>query len=222
MTANSEWIETLLRSPVEDPDAWQVDTYRCREREILYARPREPDRLLDDPAVLDASRSTDYMPYWAYIWPGASILADFILTGDRSFSGPVLEIGCGLGLSGLAALAAGMHVTFSDYSPAALALAAHNAQLNGYTAFRTRVIDWKAPPRAEYELILGADVLYEARCVDDVLRVMAAMLAHGGSAWLSDPGRSVADAFPVTATARGYAVRQIRSGSGRIFVANNG
>ena len=45
---------------------------------VRVVRPADPDRLLDDPGVLDWNRRDDYMPYWAYLWPGAHLLAEAV------------------------------------------------------------------------------------------------------------------------------------------------
>jgi predicted nicotinamide N-methyase len=213
------WIETTIGLPDEQPGDWVTVPYRIGRHEILLARPREPDRLLDDPAVQRASKSRDYMPYWAYVWPGATLLAKRILSETWTPGACAIEIGCGLGLAGLVALRAGLHVTFTDYSPAALALAAHNARLNGFDRFETRIVDWQSPPREPFDVILGADVLYERRCLPDVLGVLGAMLAPEGKALLADPDRAVADEFESLASQRGYDVRcesaETRTESGR-------
>ncbi len=206
MSRTIPWIESSITSPAERPEDWVTVPIRFGDREILLARPRDPDRLLDDPAVQRASRENAYMPYWAFLWPGARLLAEYILSQVWPPGTRAAEIGCGLGLAGLAALATGMHVTFTDYSPAALALATHNARLNRFDQFATRIVDWQDPPREPFDLLLGADDLYEPRCLGDVLRVLDAMLARAGVALLSDPDRAVADAFPEQARARGYAV----------------
>ncbi len=39
---------------------------------------RIPDRLLEEPGVLAWNRRDDYMPYWAYLWPGAFLLAEAV------------------------------------------------------------------------------------------------------------------------------------------------
>ena len=47
-----------------------------------------------------------------------------------------LEIGCGLGLAGLVALARGLRVQFSDYDRAPLDFVARSAAENGFDAGR--------------------------------------------------------------------------------------
>src|SRR3954453_17759227 len=92
-------------------------------RPVVLVRPADPDRLLDDPGVLAWNRRDDYMPYWAYLWPAAYLLAEAVAReewpevrgGDTM---EVLEIGCGLGLAGLVAMARGLRVQFSYYDRA--------------------------------------------------------------------------------------------------------
>ena len=205
MNATSLWIETCIGPPNESPEDWMIERYQFGSHMIRLVQPRYPDRLLDDPTVQRASGESDYMPYWAYVWPGALLLAEHVSHQTWPDGTRALEIGCGLGLACLAALAAGLRVTFSDYSPAALELAAHNACLNGLHHFETKFLDWQNPVRETYDVVLGADVLYESRCLGDVLRVLDRTLAPSGIALLSDPGRAVADPFPDLAKGRGFA-----------------
>ena len=226
MSEPNRWIEKSIGPPDDSPEDWIIEPYQFGSHRIRLAQPRLPDRLLDDPLVLQASAENDYMPYWAYVWPGALLLAEYVLKRTWPEGTRAIEIGCGLGLAGLAGLVAGLHVTFTDYSPAALALASHNARLNEFSHFETKFLDWQDPAGESYDVVLGADVLYESRCLPDVLRVLDRTLAPGAVALLSDPCRAVADPFPVLARARGFAVEcepvtaQSQAGkvlNGRIF-----
>src|SRR3954462_8617633 len=96
-----------------------MSTIRAGSTSIRLVRPAEPDRLLDDGDVHRLNREDDYMPYWAYLWPGAYLLADVV--ARRSWSGgSALEIGCGLGLTGLVGMARGLSLRFTDYDDAPL------------------------------------------------------------------------------------------------------
>lgn len=53
-----------------------VTRLEFRGRPISVVRPADPDRLLDDPLVRQWNQRDDYMPYWAYLWPGALFLAE--------------------------------------------------------------------------------------------------------------------------------------------------
>ena len=98
------------------------------ERTFIIARPSESDRLIDHPSVRSAFAADDYMPYWADLWPAARMLAKAILRETWVPGQSALEVGCGLGLPGIAALAMGLNVTFSDYDATALHFAADNAR----------------------------------------------------------------------------------------------
>jgi predicted nicotinamide N-methyase len=161
-------------------------------RTVRIVRPEEPDRLLDDPAVFDLNRRDDYMPYWAYLWPGAFLLGE---EGGRLAWPPglsALEIGCGLGLAGLSALMAGLEtVHFTDYDEAPLRFVTTSARENGIALnrFTTALLDWRKLPDERYPVILGADVLYERRLVPLVSNLIAHMLAPEGIALVGGPYR---------------------------------
>jgi predicted nicotinamide N-methyase len=78
----------------------------------------------------------------------------------------VLELGCGVGLPSVVALAGGAEVTATDHYAAALDFARYNARSNLGVEPETRLLDWHTP-RVEglgvFDLILAADVLYEQR-----------------------------------------------------------
>ena len=183
-------------------------------RPICVVRPGDPDRLLDDPLVRDWNRRDDYMPYWAYLWPGALLLAEVVAREPWPALGrarplQALEIGCGVGLAGLAALGRGLHVCFTDYDLAPLHFVKQSARENGFdpSTFTTRLLDWREVPDETYPLILGSDVLYERRMVPLVANLLARMLAPGGTGLISCPGRTSAESFPAALASHGLACR---------------
>jgi predicted nicotinamide N-methyase len=191
-----------------------VATYRFGDRSVRMVRPADPDRLLDDPGVVDWNRRDDYMPYWAYLWPAAYLLAEAVAhepwqDGRAEASLEALEIGCGLGLAGLVALACGLRVQFSDYDPAPLEFVERSAAENGFDRDRytTRLLDWRDLPAERFPIILGADVIYEARLVPLVADVLAAMLAPDGVGLIASPYRVAAQAFPAAVESRGLSCR---------------
>jgi hypothetical protein len=191
-----------------------VTTFRFGARDIRVVRPDDPDRMLDDPGVLAWNRRDDYMPYWAYLWPAAYLLAEAVacedwleVRGDETME--VLEIGCGLGLAGLVAMARGFRVQFSDYDRAPLEFVARSATENGFDEgrYRTRLLDWRDPPDEQFPVILGADVTYEARLVPLVAGVLAAMLAPDGLGLIASPYRVADRGFPAAVASLGLACR---------------
>lgn len=188
-------------------------------RTFRIDRPARSDKLLDEPSILEANVRDDYMPYWADIWPAARMMAKILLRQTvLPFSAgthEVLELGCGLGLAGIAALSRGYRVIFSDYDRTALRFAERNARLNGFTDFRTLPLDWRFPPDdLRVPLILAADLTYEMRNIEPLLRLIRRVLLPGGTCLLTDPDRTPAPFLRERLAAEGlsYTTEFIRAG----------
>lgn len=188
-------------------------------RTIDLLSPRDPDALLDDPEIEARYKADNYLPYWPIIWPAGILLAEKILQGDHSPPAPpadatgpaVIELGCGLGLAGIAAGLRGWSVTFTDYDPEAAEFARYNARLNGMDAHYIRALrmDWRMPLLERFPWVIASDVLYERRLHAPLLDAVENLLARGGQAWVSDPNRTSAEDFPVAAAARGFRVATV-------------
>ena len=142
---------------------------------------------------------------------------------NESGSAEALEIGCGLGLPGLVGVARGLRVQFTDYDQAPLEFVARSAAENGFdpARFSTRLLDWRNLPDERYSIILGADVIYEARLVPLVAGLLARLLSPGGVALLASPYRIAAKAFPAAVAALGLSCHTeaatARSEDGRLI-----
>jgi predicted nicotinamide N-methyase len=173
----------------------------------------DPDALLDALTQEEFDRNDGKMPYWATLWPSALALADVVLGDPRGLAGRrVLDLGCGLGLVGMAALARGAHVTFLDWEADAVALAVASAWTAGFGAITGVVADWRSPPSMDvFDRVLGADVLYEERNGPAVATFLAAHVAPTGEAWVVDPGRRHAERFPEDLRAAGMVLVERRA-----------
>ncbi len=188
------------------PCGWVVREYKIGDRVLKLTIPDQPDALLEDREVLEANERDDYMPYWAYLWPAAIHMSQSVMQANWPTGTRILELGCGVGLVGVAALACGHHVTMTDYDAKSVAVARHNALINHFDQFEAAQLDWRTPPAATYQVILGCDLLYEQRNLVPILDLLEKMLEPGGTCWLADGGRSVAHQFWYLARERGYAV----------------
>jgi predicted nicotinamide N-methyase len=72
------------------------------------------------------------VPFWATVWPAGQLLARVVQVEPAWVRGQtVLDLGCGSGMAGIAALYAGAtRVVAHDIDPVALAIAARNARAN--------------------------------------------------------------------------------------------
>ena len=196
------------------PGGWTERDVAVGPRTFRLLTPADPDEFLNHLVEpLDPSQPHLADPYWAKVWPAAGFLAAVVLQKSLSPApSPVpraplcLELGCGSGLVGLAALAAGWQVTFSDYVPQAVELARENAARNGLAGARGLVFDWRTPPGEQFPFIVAADVTYDRTNIEPLLTTLAAMLAPEGEAWLGDAGRGPVADFVAAAAARGWSV----------------
>lgn len=195
----------LPRTPSEAVGPTVQETVLIEGRTFRIIRPGEPDRLLDHPAVLEAFRQDEYMPYWSDLWPAARMLAKAVLRHDWPDGLGALELGCGLGLPGIAALSQGLHVVFSDYDATALEFADRNVRLNGLINFELLHMDWRRPPERQFPLILASDLLYEARNVEPVVSLLKKMLSPDGECWLTDQDRTPAPLLRQALADNGFA-----------------
>lgn len=162
---------------------------------IRVVRPADPDRLLDAPEIVARNRRDDYMPYWAYLWPGAFLLAEAVAREPWAPGLSALEIGCGLGLAGLVGVGRGLRVRFTDYDEDTLRFVARSAEANGFdpSSYSIGRLDWRDLPAERYPVILGADVLYERRLVPLVGNLIARLLEPDGVALVAGPYRVASD-----------------------------
>lgn len=171
---------------------------------FLIERPVESDSLLSHDAIKAAFERDEYLPYWADLWPASRMLAKAILREPWKAGTEALEIGCGLGLPGIAALSVGLRVTFSDYDSTALAFAADNARLNDLYDFKLLRMDWRRPPEGlQFPVVLASDLVYEIRNVEPIVALIKRLLAPGGLCLLTDQDRVPSYAMREMLTAQG-------------------
>ena len=175
-------------------------------RTFVVLRPANAEALIDE----DAFTQDEFLPYWAEVWPSGIALARYVsgldVAGKR-----VLELGCGLALPSLAAAAAGADVLATDWSADALELVRRNADAN-HVRLRTALVRWDAAIAVEpdqFDLVLAADLLYEARNVEPLLALLPSLIRPRGVVVIADPGRQQALHALAEARARGWEIETV-------------
>jgi len=156
--------------------------------------PAVADALIDEEEFDQDER----LPYWAELWPSSVALARHVLREEHLAGKRVVELGCGVGLPSVTALARGAGITATDHYEAALDFARYNALVNLGRELRTRILDWHTPRTqglGYFDLVLVADVLYEQRNVAALMALILTLLTPGGEILLADPGRKNAPVF---------------------------
>jgi predicted nicotinamide N-methyase len=154
----------------------------------------------------------DHLPYWALLWPSGMALAEALLAHPEIVAGRrALELGCGLGVSATAALRVGATLVAADCFADALLFCRYNALRNAGRMPDTLLVDWRTESgraacvaRGPFEVVLAADVLYEAEDEAPLFDLIPRLLAPGGVFALAEPGRRVSLAFVESARGRGW------------------
>ncbi|HET6250688.1 MAG TPA: 50S ribosomal protein L11 methyltransferase [Tepidisphaeraceae bacterium] len=186
-----------------------------------FTRIADPDRVLDQVAAeadlrdrLHGSAAPGdelHLPYWAELWESARGIGAYLADGgmevyrDVGDTRPiVLDLGCGMGLSGTIAAALGATVVFADLEPPALLFARLNS-LPWRNRVRTRRLNWQRDKLDQrFNLILGADILYERAQWPFLDAFWREHLAPKGRILLGEPGRQTGEMFVEWITAKGW------------------
>ena len=196
---NSEPAESLsgLRGDALDAalsQRWASTTEQVTvgDEQWTLFKPANADHLISEADyVLD-----ERLPYWADLWPSARVLAATLLLEDGR-GRRLLEMGCGVGLATIAAMHAGFDVTATDYYEEALHVTRGNAARNLGREPTVRLVNWREWPDdlGTFDVVIAADVLYEAEYAPLVASCLARALTPDGVAIVADPGRLALPAF---------------------------
>ncbi len=175
---------------------YPTSTARCRfgDLEVDFTRVANPDDILDDATLLGSHEELAWQPYWAEAWDTAHGMAVHLAALELA-GRDVLDLGCGLGLTGAVAAARGAHVLLADYAPPALLF----AELNTWPwREQTRVarVNWRADHLDEkFDLIIGSDILYDRDDLPYLDRFWREHLKAGGKVLLGEPSRAMSREF---------------------------
>ena len=208
-------LSKLGRSAVLDGDALVVALTRRFRTSIEDATVDEHTFSILKPANSDdLIREEDFvrderLPYWADVWPSSIILAGKLLE-LKGRGKTALELGCGVGLSTLAATSAGFDVLSTDYYEDALDVTRANVFRNLATIARTRLVDWRHFPEdlGTFDLVFASDVLYEKEYAELLPVLLRRLLVPGGIALIADPGRVAAPVFVEACATHGLAINK--------------
>lgn len=187
-----------------------------------FVRVTDPDVVLDQVAAevdlherlhgRDAAGQSMHLPYWAELWDSAMGIALHLADNPSRFDlrkSSVLDLGCGMGLSGAAAAGLGARVLFADLESPALLFARLNS-LPWRRRVRTRQLNWQRDRLNErFDLIIGADILYEKAQWPYLEPFWRAHLNDGGTVLLGEPGRSTGDMFQEWITDHGWVLERL-------------
>ncbi len=176
--------------------------------EFVALAPADPEAVLDETARAHAARVAGaiwHVPYWATPWASGIAVAEAVVAEPHAFLGRrVLELGCGLGITAMALAGAGAELFVADCWPETLAYCRFNAlrYAGDRATVSPRLADWRTQAGRErlmrsgpFDVVVAADVLYEAEDVDPLRELLPRLLRPEGSAWVAEPGRTTSRRF---------------------------
>ena len=195
-----------------------TETIRVGDLSLDFSRIEDPNRVLDEVAAEEdrlekvrgqrVAEDQLHLPYWAELWDSALGIAQHLVR-TRGTPRSVLDLGCGMGLAGTVAAAVGHRVMFADLEPPALLFARLNS-LPWRRRVRARQVDWRRDRLGErFDLILGADILYERKQWDHLEPFWRTHLPDGGSVLLGEPGRKTGEMFVDWIGGRGWVLEEL-------------
>ena len=125
-------------------------------------------------------------PFWVRIWEASILLADHLMRIGLKKEQEILEIGAGMGVTGLFLGAFGHKVTITDREEDALELLRMNVERNRLHNVSVRKLDWSNPDLSEkFDIICGAEVIYNDSSIPLVMNLCHQYLQLGGSIYLA-------------------------------------
>jgi predicted nicotinamide N-methyase len=197
-----------------------TETVRLGTLSLEFTRIEDPNRVLDEVAAEEdrlekvkgerVAEDQLHLPYWAELWDSATGVALHLehMSNEAEFGRlSVLDLGCGMGLTGTVSAALGARVMFADLEAPALLFARLNS-LPWAGRTRTRRLDWRGDRLDErFDLIVGADILYDRKQWDHLEPFWRQHLCDGGMVLLGEPGRRTGELFVDWIRERGWRLR---------------
>nr|XP_054925697.1 protein-lysine N-methyltransferase EEF2KMT-like isoform X4 [Dermacentor andersoni] len=111
----------------------------------------------------------------------------------------IVELGCGVGLTGMVVCktCCPLSYTFTDGHEAVLQSVEENLRLNSVTECHTRAEMLRWGDHEDFrehctaDVILGADLVFDPAVVPALVATLAALLAHGGTAYIASTVRNL-------------------------------
>jgi len=174
---------------------------------LRVRRPPSAEDLINEDEFDDDER----LPYWAEVWPSGRVLAGALATMNLTGMS-VLELGAGLGTGAMVAAHRGARAVASDWYPDAAEFCRWNARRQGLDVTAV-VADWRRPPDvitdgSPWDLIIAADVLYEARNGSALGLLIPRLVGPASRVMIADPRRPDARPFIDAMAAAGWSHRR--------------
>jgi predicted nicotinamide N-methyase len=156
---------------------------KIREHKLQLLKITDLEQILEGK---DPLKDVSTFPFWIRLWEAAIVLSEYVAGLSCAQGATVLELGAGLGAPGLTAAACGFDVTLTDYEELILDFERINAAASRLANVRFALLDWLNPPEMEqYDIILGAEILFREEFFQPLLDVLRKTLKPNGVVYLA-------------------------------------
>jgi len=144
-------------------------------RKFYYFLPRNIEPFID---IISPMNN---FPLWAKVWPASMVLADFMAAQPVDPKKEFIEIGAGIGISGIAASAFGHNITITEYNTDAIEFAEANAYINGCSGIPIISMSWNRPQITfQYDKIIGSEVIFKEKDFTPIQKLFQSVLKPDG------------------------------------------
>ena len=144
-------------------------------RKFYYFLPRNIEPFID------INSPMNNFPLWAKVWPASMVLADFMAAQPVDPKKQIIEIGAGIGISGIAASAFGHNITITEYNKDAIEFAEANACINGCSGIPIISMSWNRPQITfRYNQIIGSEVIFREEDFTPIQKLFQSVLKPDG------------------------------------------
>jgi predicted nicotinamide N-methyase len=128
----------------------------------------------------------EHFPFWVKIWEASIVLADHLMNISLPKNVRVLEVGAGVGVTGLFLGACGYDVTITDYKDGAIALLKKNVAYNKLTTVSVKKLDWNKPElNTRFDIIIGSELIYNEKFIVPLIALFRKYLRPHGTVFLA-------------------------------------
>ncbi|MEJ2366364.1 MAG: methyltransferase [Deltaproteobacteria bacterium] len=155
-----------LLEDIEKDYKTEIVPITVSERSLRCLRIADLDEIILDRLGTGGLNGTE-LPYWGKIWEAGIVLAAYLMAQPVIPGRKILEIGTGLGVSGLFAAACGHDVTLSDHKKEIIRFIRANILLNELDHVPVIKVDWtRSASNQLFDWIVGSEVVYHRQTYD--------------------------------------------------------
>ncbi len=170
-----------------------ISNLTINDRKFKFFVPKTLDDFVDTEDVFNN------FPLWAKIWEASIVLAEYLAGITADPKKHFLEIGGGMGISGIVASSFGHNVTVTEYNTDALNFAHANAKKNpaaSDTKLKIEELDWNEPKlEGTFDVIFGSEIIYNDVNYQPIMELFSTFLKSDGEIILAERVREISVNF---------------------------